>query len=73
MQPFKVSPTDAVGFAKVWKFKGLAMPLSDVHTQFATDFANIAIRSFIEFTVAQAKARAEAERAKAAPLVTLEV
>ena len=70
MTPFKVDPKDAVEFSKVWKFKGLSMPLSDVHTQFATDFANIAIRSFIEFTMAQAKARQEQELAKATLLVT---
>ncbi len=69
MQPFQVSPNDAVEFSKVWKFKGLSMPLSDVHTQFATDFANIAIRSFIEYTMAQAKSRAEAEAARNAPLI----
>lgn len=69
MQPFKVDPADAVEFSKVWKFKGLSMPLSDVHTQFATDFANIAIRSFIEFTMAQAKQRAEDAARAAAPLI----
>lgn len=71
MTPFKVDPADAVEFSKVWKFKGLSMPLSDVHTKFATDFANIAIRSFIEFTMTQAKARAEAEAAKNAPLIVV--
>lgn len=66
---FRVSPTDATDFAKVWKYKGLSVPLTEVHAQFATDFANIAIRSFIEFTMAQAKARAEAETTKNAPLI----
>lgn len=73
MQPFRVKLEDAENFAKVWNFKGISVPLSDVHAQFACDFANIAIRSFIEFTMAQAKARAEEEAAKSAPLVTLEV
>lgn len=72
MNPFKVSLDDAKSFAKVWNYKGLAVPLDEIHCQFANDFANIAIRSFIEFTMAQAKARAEAEAAKAAPLITLE-
>lgn len=72
MVPFKVTLEDAKSFAKVWNYKGISVPLDEVHAQFATDYANIAIRSFIEFTMAQAKARAEAEAAKAAPLITLE-
>jgi hypothetical protein len=72
MQPFKVSLDDAKNFAKVWTYNGIAMPLDGIHCQFATDYANVAIRSFIEYMTAQAKARAQAAEEAARPKITLE-
>lgn len=72
MQPFKVTLEDAKNFAKVWSYKGIAIPMGEEHAQFATDYANVALRSFIEMMqkkVADAKKQAE-EATK--PLVTLE-
>lgn len=68
---FKVSPGDVDNFAKVWTHKGLFFPMSDAARQFATDFANVAIRSFVEQTMANVKAAKETEVKQAAPLVTL--
>ncbi len=64
MQPFKVKYEDALAFSKVWNHKGIAVPLQDVHVQFANDFANICLRSFVEDMMKQAAQRkAEAEKA----------
>ena len=68
---FKVSPGDVDQFAKVWTHKGLFFPMNDTARQFAVDFANVAIRSFMEFTVEQARARAAKATADAAPKVIL--
>lgn len=44
----QVPKTEAANFAKVWKNPaGLTMILDDTTLQFATDFANIVLRSFI--------------------------
>ncbi len=68
---FKVAPGDVDNFAKVWTHKGLYFSMNDMSRQFATDFANVAIRSFIDYTVEQARARAVEANKKAAPLITL--
>lgn len=70
MHPFKVKLEDAVSFSKVWNYKGISVPLDEVHCQFASDYANIVIRSFIEFTLQQAAAKKAELEAK--PLVSLE-
>lgn len=72
MQPFKVTVEEATNFSKVWNYKGLAMPLDVVHCEFAKDFANVVLRSFVEQMMAQAKAAKEAAQAAAKPLVSLE-
>lgn len=38
----------AKGFAKQWTHKGVAIFMDDTHLQFATDFANIMLASFID-------------------------
>jgi hypothetical protein len=71
-QPFSVQLADAVNFSKVWNYKGIAVPLDELHCQFATDYANIVLRSFVDQMVAKAQlAKQQAEQA-AKPLVTLE-
>lgn len=68
-----VSINDAKGFSQVWNVKGVAIPLQDVHLQFATDFANVVLRNFIQQANAQAAARYKAaqEQAAAASKVVL--
>jgi hypothetical protein len=68
---FKVSPGDVDNFAKVWTHSGLFFPMNDMSRQFATDFANVAIRSFIDFTVEQAKAKQAQAAQAAAPKIIL--
>lgn len=68
---FKVAPGDVDNFAKVWTHQGLFFPMSDMARQFASDFANVAIRSFIDYTVEQARAKAAKAAADAAPKIIL--
>lgn len=72
MQPFKVTLEEAKKFATVWNYKGLAMPLDDVHCEFAKDFSNVVLRSFVEQMMAQAAAAKKAAEVASKPLVTLE-
>lgn len=70
-QPFSVSLTDAQNFAKVWNYKGISVPLDEIHCQAMTDYANIVLKSFVDQMVAKAQlAKQQAEQA-ATPLVTL--
>lgn len=32
-------------FSSVWNWKGIAVPLDDVHIAFATDYSNVCLRS----------------------------
>lgn len=72
MQPFKVTLPDAQGFAKVWNYKGIAVPIDEIHAQFACDYANVVLRSFVEMVQANAKKALEEKAAPEKPLVTLE-
>lgn len=56
-----VTKDDAKNFGKVWTHKGVAIFMDDSHHQFAADFANIAIKSFVEDAQRQA---AEAAKRK---------
>lgn len=42
-----VMPEETRKFSQVWTYKGLAVPLNEQHLQFATDWANIVLNSFI--------------------------
>ena len=37
----------ADGFGNVWRHNGVAIPLDDVHKQFAVDFANVMLANFM--------------------------
>lgn len=70
-QPFSVQLTDATNFSKVWNYKGVEILLEVPHCQFATDYANIVLKSFVDQMVAKAQlAKQQAEQA-VTPLVTL--
>lgn len=49
----------ADGFAKAWNYKGVAIVLDDYSKQFAVDFANMILASYIE-----EQQRLAAEKAK---------
>lgn len=42
----RVSPESVTGFAKAWDMNGIKIMLDRVTVQFATDFANQALRSY---------------------------
>ncbi len=50
----KVSPGDVQNFARAWDLRGIKMILDETSLQFATDFANTAIRSYVDHLVEQA-------------------
>jgi len=52
---------EAEDFSRVWKYKGLAVPLTEVHHQFASDFANIVLSSFIRMSQEYAAQSKEVE------------
>jgi hypothetical protein len=59
MQLLKVATKEAaLAFAKQWKFKNIHHIVDDVHAQFAADFANIIVTSFVEQQMAKAAAAA---------------
>jgi len=47
MQIPQVDTNQVKGFAKVWTHKGVAILLSDLHIEFARDFANVMLRNFV--------------------------
>lgn len=48
METPRVATKDAQAFAKRWTHKGVAILLTDIQCEFAADFANIVLASFIE-------------------------
>lgn len=60
MQQYKVNKSEAESFAKIWRSKGgLIGTLDGLSIAFATDFANVVLRNFIDMCqkqVAQAQA-----------------
>ncbi len=72
MQPFKVTLDDTKQFSKVWNYKGLSIPLDDAHLQFACDYGNVVLRSFIANMVEQSRLAKAKQEAETKPLVSLE-
>jgi hypothetical protein len=68
MQPFKVETKEAQKFAEQWNIGGIYTILPPEAIQFATDFANVALNSFIAMCKSQAQAEAAQQAAKAAEL-----
>lgn len=52
---FKVNKSEAEAFAAIWNYKGIAAILPEMTIQFATDFANVVLRNFIEICQKQAE------------------
>lgn len=52
------------GFSKVWKYNGVDIILTDTHYQFALDFANMILNSFIEQQAIAAKLSAQKAQPK---------
>jgi hypothetical protein len=59
MQLLKIANKQHVdGFAHNWKYRNILHVIDDVHKQFAIDFANMIVTSFVEDQMAKAKAAA---------------
>ena len=59
----KVHPNDVKNFARAWDLNGINMILDATSLQFATDFANTAIRSYVDDLTEKAKAALRAKQA----------
>lgn len=64
-----VSPGDVQMFARAWDMKGIKMILDATSLQFATDFANTALRSYVN-DLAEKAAKMKAARAQTAGVPT---
>lgn len=60
----KVDPTDVQKFARAWDLNGIKMILDGTSLQFATDFANVVLRSYVNDLAQKAQAM-KAAREKA--------
>jgi hypothetical protein len=59
MQLLKIAnKTHADGFAQNWKYRGILHVIDDVHKQYAIDFANMIVTSFVEEQMRKAQAAA---------------
>ena len=65
-----VTKASTASFAKVWNKGGVAIILDDTAIQFATDWANIALRSFVEQQMQIAAAKMKAAQAQAEQAVS---
>ena len=61
----QVTKEEAHRFAQVWRYKGIVILMDDAHLQFATDFANAAVKSLLD----NVRAAQAAKAAKAKPIV----
>jgi hypothetical protein len=55
MQLPRIDRKQVEGFAKVWTYRGVALCLNDAHIQFAADFANVMLQSFVQQVAAAQK------------------
>jgi len=46
-QGVQVTIEETRKFSHVWRYRGIVILMDDVHLQFATDFANVALQSFL--------------------------
>jgi hypothetical protein len=53
MQIPKVDRKSVEEFSRIWTYKGVALCLNDAHVQFAADFANVVLRSFVQQIASQ--------------------
>ena len=61
MQIPQVSRAEAKRFSKSWSHNGVALVIDNAYCQFATDFSNVVLRSYVQSLVQQ---QAEAAKPK---------
>lgn len=62
--PMQISRNETLKFAQAWTHKGVAIPMKDVHIDFAYDWANIVLKNFIAMVQQDAAKKRAAEEAK---------
>ena len=58
MQIPRVDKSQVLEFSKIWTYKGVALCLNDAHIQFAADFSNCMLHSFVQ-SVAEQQSKAQ--------------
>ena len=59
MQLLKIATKEqALAFAKEWKYRNIHHIIDEVHAEFAANFANVIVTSFVENQMQKAKAAA---------------
>lgn len=71
MQGLKVTPEEARKFASVWSQNGIVIPMQDCHIQFAADFANVVLTSFIAMAQQNAAIAMKNAQEEAAPKIAI--
>lgn len=61
----QVERGEALKFAQVWKHNGISIILSDAHIDFATDFANVVLRSLVQAQIQMMEQQVAQENNKA--------
>ena len=64
MQIPQVDRKSVEDFSKIWTYNGVTILLNEMHVQFAQDFANQTLRSFVHTVAAQQAAAIKAQQAK---------
>jgi hypothetical protein len=52
----QVPRQEVINFSKVWTKGGIVVPMQDIHIDFAVDFANVVLKSFVLQCHAQVQA-----------------
>ena len=60
----QINRNETLKFSRVWSHKGVAIPMKDVHIDFATDWANVVIKNFIAMVQHNAEQERKKEEAK---------
>lgn len=58
----QITKEETQKFAAAWRNNGLFVSISDLYIQFATDYANVVLRSFVEQCQAQVAAAIKAQQ-----------
>ena len=64
----KVVPSDVNGFAQAWDYRGLKMILDGTSRQFAVDFANTVLRSYVDDLVTKASQKLKQVKPEVVPV-----
>jgi hypothetical protein len=68
----QVTKQEVENFAKIWTYRGLAIPMKEEHIQFAADFANVMLVSFVRMCQENMAAMVQKAQEAAKPQIITE-